>query len=392
MDSPPGALAGVRVLDLTDERAIYGAKLLADMGAEVVRPEPPEGDPLRKRGPHSAGGESLWYAHFGTGRRTLRVDRTTAAGRAQLGALARASEIVLDNGTLAACELEAESLLGERPGLVVVRSTSFGQEGPWRDYLAPDLVASALGGICATTGDEDTPPLKLFGELAFILSGTYVAIGALAALRHVRETGEGQIVEAAVHEAIPSALEQVLLYAWHCGQVEWAATPVLARQGSLHWTTVYEVLQAQGGGIMVTPTPDAEAQLAWLVEEGFIEDLLDPKWQDPELRLEYARRLMEVMRAWVPTREVQGLFEEAQARHSPYGRVLPPELLLENPQLAARAWWQSYVVDGELVRGPGGPFRLEATPWRAVAERPAADPERLPAEPGGVLSAIGWAD
>ena len=397
---PGGALDGVRVLDLTDERAIYGAKLLADLGAAVLRPEPPGGDPLRRRGPFAggaAGGESLWYAHFGSSRRGLTLDLETGEGVAMLRALACAADVVLDNGRLDACGLDAEALVGEGAGLVVVRSTSFGREGPWRDYLAPDLVASALGGMCATTGDVDTPPLKLFGELAFMLSGTYVAIGALAALRHARETGEGQIVDAAVHEAIPSALEHVLMYAWYWELVDSAEAPVLPRQGSLHWTTLYEVLQAQGGGIMVTPTPDAEAQLAWLVGEGFAEELLDSKWEDPELRMEYARRMMEAMRAWVPTREVQGLFEEAQSRHAPYGRVLPPELLLENPQLAARGWWQSYRIGGETVRGPGGPYRLAGTPWRVTAEAPSVEAGGDPVAEGprnlaGVLSAIGWTD
>ena len=393
---PPGALTGLRVLDLTDERAIYGAKLIADMGADVVRPEPPSGDPLRERGPF-AGGQpgperSLWYAYFASSRRSLTLDLEAPAGRTRLHELARAADVVLDNGALALAGIDAEDLLAARPGIVVVRSTSFGREGPWRDYLAPDLVASALGGICGTTGDVDTPPLKLFGELAFMISGTYVAIGALAALRHARETGQGQIVDAAVHEAIPSSLEHVLLYAWYCDLMEWATTPVLPRQGSLHWTTVYQVLQARGGGIMVTPTPDPEAQLAWLAEEGFIEDLLDPKWQNPELFREYVRRLMDVMRAWVPTKEVGALFEEAQARHAPYGRVLPPEMLLDNPQLAARGWWRPRTIDGAAVRGPGGPYRFDRTPWRAADETPALPAAGPPPTPEALLSAIGWDD
>ncbi len=393
---PPGALSGVRVLDLTDERAIYGAKLIADLGADVVRPEPPSGDPLRERGPFAGGepgpGRSLWYAYFASGRRSLTLDPEAPAGRTRLRELARAADVVLDNGALARAGIDAEGLLAERPGIVVVRSTSFGREGPWRDYRAPDLVASALGGICATTGDADTPPLKLFGELAFMISGAYVAIGALAALHHARETGAGQIVDAAVHEALPTALEHVLMYAWYCDLVEWAETPVLPRQGALHWTTVYQVLQAQGGGIMVTPTPDPEAQLAWLVEEGFVEDLLDPKWQDPDLWVEYVRRLMDVMRAWVPTKEVGALFEEAQARHAPYGRVLPPELLLDNPQLEARGWWRPRTIAGAAVRGPGGPYRFERTPWRAADEAAAAPGAGPPATPEALLSAIGWDD
>ena len=391
-EAPSGALAGVRVLDLADERAIYGAKLLADLGADVVRPEPPGGDALRARGPFVADkagwGRSLWYAYFASSRRSLTLDPETAGGRDRLRRLALAADIVIENGALATVDLEAAALLAERPSLVIVRSSSFGPAGPWRDYLAPDLVASALGGICGVTGDQDTPPLKIYGDLAFVVSGSYMAIGALAALRHARETGEGQIVEAAVHEALPTALEHVLLFAWYHEIVEWAETAVLPRQGSLHFTTVYQVLQAQGGAIMVTPTPDPEAQLAWLVEEDAHENLLDPKWQDPDLRSEYVRRMMDVMRAWAPGHDVQALFEAAQARHAPYGRVLRPESLVDNPQLAARDWWQTYEIDGEPSLGPGPPYRFARTPWRVA---PDAQVE-LPAAADAVLTAIGWED
>ena len=98
MPNTEGALTGVRILDLTDERAIYGAKLLADLGADVVRPEPPEGDPLRARGPHreaDAGMTSLWHRYFASNRRAFRVDTATEESAAQLRQLAQAADIVL---------------------------------------------------------------------------------------------------------------------------------------------------------------------------------------------------------------------------------------------------------------------------------------------------------
>ena len=121
------------------------------------------------------------------------------------------------------------------------------------------------------------------------------------------------------------------------------------------------------------------------------EDLLDEKWQDPDLRMEYAQRMMDVMRSWVPTKEVGALFEEAQARHAPYGRVLPPELLVENPQLEARDWWQQYQIDGTQTRGPGPPYRFARTPWR-VAPPERGDDNEAPAPVNSVLNAIGWTE
>ncbi len=382
---PAGPLAGVRVLDLSDERAIYGAKLLADLNADVIRAEPPGGDPLRRRGPFTGDdpehGTSLWHALYASNRRFVTVDAGEERGRRLLEELIGWAEIVIDCGWLAAASLDAEALVAAHPSLVVVRVTSFGPDGPWADLLAPELVAAALGGFASTTGDIDTPPLTGFDELNFITSGSYAAIAALTALRHVRESGEGQVVDVPVHSVIASCLEHVLMFYWH------QEGRVLPRQGSLHWTSAYEVMRAQGGHIMVTPTPDFQRNIAWLVEEGVHEDLLDEQYYDPEnLMLRLVPRLMEVLRTWVATKDVEQFFFESQARHHPYGWVLTPDRVAANPQLEAREWWTHYALDGDEIRGPGAPYRFVETPWalRRGHAGPGADGD-------DVLAEIGWA-
>ena len=209
-------LSGVRVIDLTDERGIYGAKLLADLGADVVRPEPPEGDPLRQRGPLTATDKaaqtSLWHAFFASNRRFFTLDLDTASGREQLDQLLLRADIVLTcDNAFAVKEADLAKRSAQRPELIVIDVSSFGTSGPWKNYLAPDLIAGALAGAAATTGDIDTPPLKGFGELNFMVSGAYVAIAALAALAKVRKDGQGQRAEISVHECIASCLEHVLM-------------------------------------------------------------------------------------------------------------------------------------------------------------------------------------
>lgn len=369
MASKRGALDTLRVLDLTDERAIYGAKMLADLGAEVIRPEPPGGDALRRRGPKccnnpEGSGDSLWYAFFASSRRRVVVDADVPQGRKLLRRLVDRADIVLacegSFGVQAACLDEAR---GARPELVVIDISSFGPDGPWRDYLAPDLVAGALGGAVATTGDADTPPLKTFGELNFILSGAYAAIAALSALHRVRDGGAGQRVHVPVHECIASCLEHVFMWYWYHDRMPNAQGPVLERRGSLHWSNAYVVMPARGGTIMVTPTPSFDNQLVWLIEKDAQEDLLDPKYQEPENRRDYIRRFMEVLRNWVATRDVEELFFEAQDHHASYGWVLSVDQVANNPQLEARDWWATYAVGGG-VRGPGAPYRFSDTPWR----------------------------
>ncbi len=391
MPSPPGALDALRVLDLTDERAIYGAKLLADLGADVVRPEPPGGDPLRRRGPHrdgaAAGASSLWHAFFASNRRFFSVDPTAPEGRAQLRALVDRADVVLACAdAFAVNEAALDAAQQRRPELVVIETSSFGPTGPWRDYLAPDLIAGALGGAVATTGDADTPPLKTFGELNFMVSGTYTAIAALAALYRARETGAGQRAHVPVHECIASCLEHVLMWFWYHDQLPSANGPSLERRGSLHWSNVYVVMPARDGAIMVTPTPDIDNQLLWLIEKEAQEDLLDPKYQQLENYGAFIARIMEVLRAWVGTREVEELFFEAQDRHAPYGWVLSVDQVASNPQLEARRWWKPYVSAGagDPARGPGAPYHFSATPWRmGDYGAPGADTD-------AILADLGW--
>jgi crotonobetainyl-CoA:carnitine CoA-transferase CaiB-like acyl-CoA transferase len=382
---PPGPLAGVRVLDLTDERAIYGAKLLADLNADVIRAEAPGGDPLRKRGPFTdddaEGGSSLWHALYASNRRFVTVDPTEQRGRRLLAELIGWADIVIDCGWLAEASLDPEALVEANPSLVVVRVSSFGPDGPWADLLAPELVAAALGGFASTTGDVDTPPLTGFGDLNFLTSGTYAAIAALTALRHVRESGEGQVVEVPVHSVIASCLEHVLMFYWY------QQGRVLPRQGSVHWTSAYEVMRARGGHIMVTPTPDFQRNIAWLVEEDVHEDLLDEHYYQPDGLLLLIPRVMEVLRAWVATKDVEQFFFESQARHHPYGWVLTPDRVASNPQLEARQWWADYEVAGSDVRGPGAPYRFLGTPW--ALRRGHGDPG---ADSDDVLAEIGWAE
>ena len=357
-----GPLTGVRVVDLTDERGIYGAKLLADMGADVVRAEPPDGDALRKRGPHlGTDGASLWYAFFATSRSICTVNLQVDAHVAQLQQLIERADIVLTcSGAFAVERINLDAARAVNARLVEVAVSSFGDSGPWRDVLAPDLIAGALGGTVAPTGAPDTTPLKTFGELNFMVSGVYAAIAALSALNEAHESGRGQRVAVPVHECIASCLEQVLMLNWYGEKM--ARGRVLPRQAGTHWSMAYTVLPAKHGAIMVTPAPDIEAQMLWLIEEDVHEDLLDPKYTEPLNRPLLIARMMQILRGWVATKDAEALFFEAQARHAPYGWVLPIERVADNPQLTARNWWVPLQIDGHECNAPGVPYRFSATP------------------------------
>ena len=364
MSEPVGALSRVRILDLSDEKSIYGVKMLADLGAMTIRPEPIQGDRLRNRGPFDdQSGESLWYAYFASSRKFLQVDSRQENQVSRLQQLAARADIVVVSPDNELSELiDTDALCKRNKKLVVVRCSSFGSWGPWRDYQAPDIVAAALGGSAAVTGDADTSPLRLCNELTFCVAGAYTGIAALAGLYHVRRTGKGQIIEVPVHECIASCLEHVLMWYFHHQFFPNARAKALERRGSLHWTNLYHVMAAQNGSIMVTPTPNIDALLAWLIEEEAFDDLLDAEYQEPGGRRRYFTRFMDVLREWVSHKDVEALFFEAQERHAPFGWVHSIDRVARNPQLKARGWWQDQVVGGRTVKGPGVPFQFSQTP------------------------------
>ena len=384
-----GPLSCVTVLDLTDERGIYGAKLLADLGANVIRPEPLTGDPLRTRGPFIQSTDqekqSIWHAYFCSSRRSITLDLGSAEGSEQFELLLTKADIVLTCPGAFGVERSREILSNKnQEELIFIDTCSFRPDCEWADYIAPDIVAGALGGQIATTGDADTAPLKNFGELNFMVSGAYTAISALSALYNRRETGSGQRVEVSVHECIASCLEHVFMFYWYGEAMEHPDGKVLPRRGSLHWSNAYDVMNAETGSIMVTPTPDFDKQLTWMIEEDIHDDLIDPKYLEPEnLRLR-VEKTMDQLRDWVATKNAEDLFFEAQERHMPYGLVLPIEQVAENPQLVARDWFVPYQIGEHKTLSTGAPYHFSDTPWQ-LGEYKSMNEDQV-----DILNEIGW--
>ena len=270
---------------------------------------------------------------------------------------------------------------------MIVRCSPFRADGPWKDYQAPDLVAGALGGSVGVTGDADTPPLRLVVDLTFCVSGAYVGIAALSGLFHARQTRQVQLIEVPVHDCIASSLEHVLMWYFHHRFFPKLRARALERRGSLHWTDLYHVMATRDGSIMITPTPNLDAQLAWLIEENAFGDLLDPEYQELGSRRNYFKRLMQALREWVSEKDVEALFFEAQRRHAPFGWVQTLDQVAANPQLAAREWWQDQLMGNRTVKASGVPFKFSETPaksttgeWSAVANA------------NDVVTTVGWED
>ncbi|HJU15471.1 MAG TPA: CoA transferase [Stellaceae bacterium] len=215
-DAGPGILAGLRVIEIADERAEYTGLLLAGLGAEVVKIEPPEGNATRRIGPFledRPGPErSLFFWTYNRNKKSVVLDLREPPGRAHLLNLLAGADILLDascGALYTALELDRAALGARFPQLVIARMTPFGDDGPWQDFKGCDLVHLALGGVMMNCGYDpdpnlayDTPPIAPQIWHAYHIAGEQLATGIVAALIHRHRSGRGQDVSVAIHEAV----------------------------------------------------------------------------------------------------------------------------------------------------------------------------------------------
>ncbi len=221
----PGMLAGVRVVEVADELGEYCGLLLAGLGAEVVKIEPPGGASTRAIGPFLDDvpdpERSLFFWYYNRGKKSAVIDAGAEAGRRKLSDLLQTADVLLDSsgGAVNAwLGLDRQALLRRFPSLVVARMTPFGDGGPWAEFKGSDLIHLALGGVMMNCGYDpdpnlhyDLPPIAPQLWHAYHIAGEQLAVGIIAALLHRLRSGEGQDVSCAVHEAVSKNTELDLM-------------------------------------------------------------------------------------------------------------------------------------------------------------------------------------
>ncbi len=202
-------LSCYRILDLTDEKGFICGRALSDFGAEVIKIERPGGDPARRLGPfyHDTADpeKNLYWFAFNANKKGLTLDIETVEGQQIFKKLARTADVVIESfapGYLDRLGLGYPALRKINPGIVLTSITGFGQEGPYRDYQAPDIVVRALGGLVYTCGYEDRPPLAPTYQHTYLIGAMYAAGGTMIALSHRALTGRGQHVDAPTQQAL----------------------------------------------------------------------------------------------------------------------------------------------------------------------------------------------
>jgi crotonobetainyl-CoA:carnitine CoA-transferase CaiB-like acyl-CoA transferase len=286
-----GALTGIRVIELADEQAEYCGLTLAGLGAEVIKVEPPGGSPTRRIGPFYEDREdperSLFFWQYNRGKRSVVLDLDQASDRERFRALVMSADVLLEStprGQLEALGLGAETLLRERPALIVARVSPFGDDGPWADFKASDLIHLALGGVMMNCGYDpapggvyDLPPIAPQMWHAFHVAGEQLAFSIVAALLYRWRTGKGQRVSCAIHEAVAKSTE-VDLMSWVMRRVlVQRQTCRHAREGITPHPSIVHTKDGRWVMANLGTRPGETARLVALLEKYGIDAGLDPE-------------------------------------------------------------------------------------------------------------------
>lgn len=364
-----GPLDGLRVIDLTGDLGRFGTKLLAEFGAEVCRPRLAGSRGRPMKGSASAFGGLLdWW--FDAAKTPVELDLDADAGLDAYRRLAAGADLIIESqpvGYLRDRGADHADLVTANPALTQVSLTPFGRTGPWAGWQGSDLVAGALGGVLSVTGEPEEP-LNSWGWQNYNFGGFAAAFCGLAGVRSARRTGRGQLVDLSLHEVVVGSIENLFMQYFYDDLLP--LPKVAVRQGSLHWLGAYQVVPARSGNIMITPTPQAEQLIDWMVENGIAE--AEPFVGMPvEELLEQMPELMAAMRVFCRTMDADELFTEAQRRHIAFGEVQTVAQVAANPQLAHRRLYDDIeLADGSRVRGPWRLVRFSDTPITVPAAPP----------------------
>ncbi len=392
------ALDDIRILDLAGETGVYATKLLADLGADVIRIEPPDGDPLRNVGPfwhdEQAADRSLSFFNLNTNKRSITLDITKPEGRALFEKLAATADVVVESyepGYLDSLGLGYAGLSAIRPDIILTSITGFGQTGPHARYKWSDLVGVAMSGMMTLAGEKEDQPNRVYGNQGYMCAGIDGAAGTMMALVHRDNTGEGQQVDVSMQETLSINMETAMV-TYDMNQ------RVATRTGSkgvipidIPGIGIYDTKDGQIFAYLGTPGGAPwTVMLDWMNSEGLAEDLnnepnismirglnlrfLTGLVQEPDKlaeRIQVLGHMHAVFTRFCASMSKWTLYEGAQNQRLMIGIVSTPEDLAKNPQLAHRAWYQDVPHDhlGATVRYPGPPYRLSATPW-SLRRRP----------------------
>ncbi len=369
---PTGFFSGYRILDLTGLRGAYAGRLLADLGADVVKVEPLQGDPTRNHPPFAGNKphpeKSLQFFFFNLNKRSMTLNLESPRGQEILRTLATNMDALIEDAPVSYLKdlsLDFESLRQINPRLVMLSITDFGQTGPYAAKTSSDLVNMAMSGFMQASGEPDGTPLRLGMNHSYLAAGLVGAYGLAAALPWQRRSGEGQHIDV-------SALEAAAAFISDKGQVPvWRRrhlNPVRAGRG-IHMSFPSGLYKAKDGWLAVIAfSATSWDNLArWITEVTGDDKWLSPAFKGPaHARAQYADLLNQwFTEEFVPRFTVNEFFHEANPRGITAVPVYTAEDIVKDPHLRARGFFQE-VEHPSIgpVQFPRLPYYCAEYPWR----------------------------
>ncbi|MDR0578291.1 MAG: CoA transferase [Candidatus Accumulibacter sp.] len=350
------ALSGVKVLDLSTMMAgPFGAMMLADLGAEVIKVETIDGDGTRAFQPHFKDGDSLYYHSLNRNKKSIAIDLKSEKGLALFYELVRKVDVVWDNyraGVKEKLKVDYDSVVKYNPGIISCSITAFGTDNPHDDDQPSfDLCVQAMSGVLGMTGEPDRPPVKMGVPMGDLGSGWYGVVGVLAALFARGRTGKGQKVDVAMLDGLVSLHTYEAVYYLNSGVVP-------NRIGTAHRSVVpYQIFPTKSIYIAIVGTIDkfwvsicnVLGIPEWATDERF--KTLDGRFRNREMVVaKMSEKLME--------RDCEEWVKEFRKAKVPCGPVNPMDKALNEPLLLARDMVVEVERGGETIKLLGNPVKM----------------------------------
>jgi crotonobetainyl-CoA:carnitine CoA-transferase CaiB-like acyl-CoA transferase len=377
-------LQGVRVVDLT--RILSGpfcTLLLADMGAEVIKVEPPGGDPLRGQGV-IVEGLSWYFAAFNRNKRSVLLNLRHASGRAALRRLIATADVVVENfrpGVMADLGLDWSQLSSLRPGIIHTSVTGFGAHGPYADRPSFDFIAQAMSGFMSCNGTSETGPMRAGAPISDLVAGLYAALGTVAALYRRVQTGQGEQVAVAMMDSLLSLGAFLTTNFFATGQL-----PVPT--GNDHALVApYGLFTAQDGEIAIAPSNNGVyAKLLTALELEALHE--HPDFRTNDLRVQHRAAINALINERIAQAPKAYWIERLNAAGVPCGVVMNLAEVFADPQVVSQEMVLAIPHPGHgTVKMTGFPLKFREAP--STVRYPAPE---LGAHTATVLGALGYSE
>jgi len=372
MAQAPHPLAGLKVLEVANDiGGEFAGLLLAQMGAEVVKLEPPEGSPTRRVGPFAKGEDrpdtSLNFWFYNSNKKSVAADLATADGKAALEMLLKDADVLvstLQPAALKTLGIDLKALSDAHPKLIVLSVTPFGLTGPWADYKSSDLVALAAGGPLNSCGydDHSIPPIRPGGNQGYHSATSFAQIGVMLALLERQKTGRGQLLDVSMHEACAVNVELANPY-WFYPRVHVHRQTCRHAQPSPTQPALFRC--ADGRYVyfaLILSEPKAwKALVDWMDSKGMAVQLTDPAFSDVAYRQAHFHEVQELVECFFLIQDSHVAYHEGQAAGLPIGVLNAPEDLFADEHLQAREFFVDVEHEGlGKVTYPGALYRFSS--------------------------------